>query len=165
MSSALSSVRTNSLAIMEQIRAIIPDTRFGIVTHRDYPGTYNSCGYSGSYGSSGDYPYRRDLALTDNPTLITTTLNSYLLEVVQMDRRATLEYSMKHIATPHLGGGQVQNDSYYSGPIIFLTIAMFIWSVVYLHYLPVLIRAEMPKPVLKMIWIWKMCYHQWQKTI
>ena len=30
------------------------------MTYKDYPASYTSCGYSGSYGGLGDYPFRVD---------------------------------------------------------------------------------------------------------
>lgn len=76
MGGALSSVQTNSISIMNQIRTLIPDARFGVVSHRDYPGSYSSCGYSDGYGSSGDFPYRRDQSITNNTTQVSNAINT-----------------------------------------------------------------------------------------
>ncbi|MFO7655302.1 MAG: VWA domain-containing protein [Candidatus Krumholzibacteriia bacterium] len=64
MGGELGNVQVNSVNIMNAIRAVIPDIRFGLISHMDYVGTYVGCGYSASYGVGGDYPYRLDAGLT-----------------------------------------------------------------------------------------------------
>jgi hypothetical protein len=70
MGGELSNVQVNSVNIMNAIRAVIPDTRFGLISHMDYNGSYNSCGYSSSYGSGPDYPYSLDQGLTDDTAAV-----------------------------------------------------------------------------------------------
>ena len=64
MGGELNNPTANSVNIMNQIRAVIPDTEFGVMSHMDYPGFFSGCGYSATYGSAGDYPYSLDQALT-----------------------------------------------------------------------------------------------------
>jgi len=67
MAEELAKVKENSRDIMAAVNTIIPDTRYGVVSHMDYPGTYGGCGYTlQPYGDAarGDYPYSLDRALT-----------------------------------------------------------------------------------------------------
>ena len=56
----IDSVKANSFRIMNEIRSQILDSRFGVISHMDYPRTYSYCQYTATYGISIDYPYRLD---------------------------------------------------------------------------------------------------------
>ncbi|HEX2951270.1 MAG TPA: Calx-beta domain-containing protein, partial [Armatimonadota bacterium] len=81
MAAAISEVKANAVAIMNQIRAVIPDTRFGVVSNSDYNLTLdlsspNACGYFWQwYGGPDSYPYKRNCALTDVYNDVTTAIN------------------------------------------------------------------------------------------
>jgi hypothetical protein len=79
MGGELTNVKTNSLNIINQIRGLIPDARFGVMSHMDYNGSFSGCSYSNSYGGGSDYPYRLDQRLTDSINAITTAINSLAL--------------------------------------------------------------------------------------
>ena len=64
MGGEISYAQENANAIMDSLKSSIPDVRFGVASHMDYNGSYDHCGYSATYGSSGDYPYHLDRALT-----------------------------------------------------------------------------------------------------
>lgn len=66
MGEELLQAKLNALAIMERLRAVIPDSHFGLVSHMDYPGRMGGCGYEESYGSAvnGDYSFRLDQPFT-----------------------------------------------------------------------------------------------------
>lgn len=71
MGGALSSVKTNSIDIMNKIRALIPETRFGVVSHMDYKNLYS--------GSTGDYPYKLNQPLTNDPGAVSSAINGLTL--------------------------------------------------------------------------------------
>jgi hypothetical protein len=77
----LATVKANSVNIMNALRVNLPDTWFGVISHMDYPASYNYCGYSNTYGSSsyGDYPYRLDQWITDETDAVETAINSLVL--------------------------------------------------------------------------------------
>ncbi len=76
MSSELSHAVANANAIMDSLMSSIPDVRFGAASHADYPAYYNYCGYSATYGSGGDYPYRLDQPLTYDTATVRAVLSS-----------------------------------------------------------------------------------------
>jgi hypothetical protein len=79
MSGELANVRTNSINIMNQISTLIPDSRFGVLSHMDYNGSFTStspCAYSAGYGGGIDYPYQRNRALTTDINAVSTSLNT-----------------------------------------------------------------------------------------
>ena len=71
MGGALNNVKTNAVSIMNQIRGMIPDTRFGVISLMDYN--------NGTYGSSGDYPYRLNRRLTDSTTAVSNAISALAL--------------------------------------------------------------------------------------
>lgn len=60
MSGEIANVRFGVQEAINKIRAVISvdQIRFGLVSFRDYPAAYTSCGYSGTYGSGTDYPFK-----------------------------------------------------------------------------------------------------------
>jgi hypothetical protein len=60
------------------VKSSIPDIRFGVASHSDYPSYYSYCGYSATYGRSGwgDFPNNLDRPLTYDTALVRTTINS-----------------------------------------------------------------------------------------
>lgn len=81
MSGELNQVKIQALDIMQQVRSLVPDSRFGVISHVDYPGFYNGCGYGAQYGdpSDGDYPYVLDRPLTSDLTSVHNAINSLSL--------------------------------------------------------------------------------------
>ena len=63
---------------MDSLKSSIPDIRFGVASHADYPSYYSYCEYSDTYGSSswGDFPYNLDRPLTYDTALVRSTINS-----------------------------------------------------------------------------------------
>lgn len=51
------------------------DFAFGVISYMDYNGYFSSCGYSSSYGSGPDYPYRLDHPITKNTSEVITAIN------------------------------------------------------------------------------------------
>jgi hypothetical protein len=78
MNQELNNVKNNSVNIMNAVRALIPDTNFGVISHMDYDGVHSGCGYSATYGlaSDGDYDYSLDQPLTDDTGVVTTAINA-----------------------------------------------------------------------------------------
>jgi hypothetical protein len=60
-----------------------PDTdiNYGVMSYMDYPASYNSCGYSATYGSaaSGDYAYSLDESVTDSNSSVISAINALSL--------------------------------------------------------------------------------------
>lgn len=81
MGDALNAVKTNSIDIMDAVRALIGDSDFGLISHMDYPGYYSYCGYSATYGDAaeGDYPYMLNHRITDDCAAVAASIN--LLEL------------------------------------------------------------------------------------
>jgi len=81
MGEELNNVKVNAINIMNTVRTLIPDTRFGVVSHMDYTGYHSGCGYSTYYGDSyyGDYPYRLDRGLTSDTAAVQSAINALYL--------------------------------------------------------------------------------------
>ncbi|MBN2158592.1 MAG: VWA domain-containing protein [Spirochaetes bacterium] len=75
MDAELAQMKTNAIAIMNNLDTLISDAQYGVISFKDYVGYLSSCGYYGNYGSSGDYPYRLDQNLTDNRALVQVAIN------------------------------------------------------------------------------------------
>jgi len=76
----LANVQNNSINIMNAVRALIPDTYFGVISHMDYPGDHGGCDYGvRAYGDGGDpyydYAYSMDQALTGDLNAVETAVN------------------------------------------------------------------------------------------
>jgi hypothetical protein len=72
MSGVLNTAKANATAMMDTLNAMGVDVQFGVMSHMDYPGYYDSFGYATTYGdaSFGDYAYRLDRAVTaDTPSV------------------------------------------------------------------------------------------------
>jgi len=72
----LSDAQANANAIMDSLKSSIADIRFGVASHSDYPAFYDYCGYSATYGSSGDFAYALDRPLTYDTSLVRASINS-----------------------------------------------------------------------------------------
>ncbi len=75
MSGSLSNLKNNSINIMNEIANSISDSQFGLITHKDYPGVYLSCGYNSYYGGSTDFPYQLNQGLTSATADVATAIN------------------------------------------------------------------------------------------
>jgi len=60
MGGELAQMQANLQAFLNQVRAALPssDIRFGLVSFKDYPNSYISCGYSARYSLPQDEPFR-----------------------------------------------------------------------------------------------------------
>jgi hypothetical protein len=76
MGGELNNVKLNSQNIMTQVQGYIPDSRFGVISHMDYPSSFSGCGYSGTYGTSGDYPYALNQSITSVNSDVTIAINA-----------------------------------------------------------------------------------------
>jgi hypothetical protein len=80
MGGELNNAKVNSINIMNAIQSLVPDTNYGLSSHMDYVGAYNYCGYSSWYsGTSSDYPYRLDAALSSDLSAVEAALNGLSL--------------------------------------------------------------------------------------
>jgi hypothetical protein len=81
MGGELDQVKSNAVSMMDQIKELIPDVRFGLISHMDYPLSYSGCDYSSTYGSEddGDYPYSLDHGLDTNQAAVATAINNLTL--------------------------------------------------------------------------------------
>lgn len=79
MGGALDQVKAGAVDMMNKIAAEIPDVRFGVISHMDYPGSYSGCGYSSTYGSGSDVPYQLNQSLTTDKPAVQAAINSLAL--------------------------------------------------------------------------------------
>jgi hypothetical protein len=78
MDSQMGAVKTSAVDIMDDIRAQIPDSAFGVVTFVDYNGYYSCCGYNAWYGGSSctwDYPYALNASITQDTAAIDSLIS------------------------------------------------------------------------------------------
>lgn len=57
MGSQIALTQAGAKQTMDNVSKQVPEVQFGVTSHRDYPHSYNSFGYSNQYGGAGDYPY------------------------------------------------------------------------------------------------------------
>jgi hypothetical protein len=78
MQQELANVKVNSQNIMGAIGSVISDVNFGVVSHMDYIGSYDFCGYDDRYGGSayGDYPYQLGQSISVDTSLVAQAINS-----------------------------------------------------------------------------------------
>jgi hypothetical protein len=81
MGNAINEVKTNASAIMDSVRALIPDTYFGVMSHQDYAAFYDYCDYAEAYGNPdvGDSPYMLNQSLTGNLVAVHGAINGLTL--------------------------------------------------------------------------------------
>jgi len=80
MGGVLSIAQTQALSIMTQLDTVIADANYGVTSHMDYPGTYNSFGYYNTYGEAGiDYAYALNQSITSDRTAVKTAINGLQL--------------------------------------------------------------------------------------
>ncbi len=80
MGDELAVVRDNVTAVVESLSEHINDLRFALVTMADYPGSYDYCDYSNTYGFDGDIPYQRNLTFTTSVTALEGALDDITLQ-------------------------------------------------------------------------------------
>lgn len=68
MGGVLSSAKTNALAIMNNLSAVIPDIQFGVADLRDYP--------VAPYGDAGDWAYRLRQGITGNRSAVSAAIGA-----------------------------------------------------------------------------------------
>ena len=78
MDDVIGSAKSNAVSLAASLEATGVSFHFGVASFMDYPGTYDSCGYSNTYGDalSGDYPYQLNQAMTTDMTAVTAAINS-----------------------------------------------------------------------------------------
>ena len=84
MGGVIDTAKANAISLMTALQATGVSFHFGVSSFGDYPGSYNSCGYSNTYGGyypgyPSDYPYRLDQAMTTNLTAVSTAISSLQL--------------------------------------------------------------------------------------
>jgi len=67
MADELAVVKSAAIDIMNDIGGLMIDAQYGVGAFRDYPGDYDYCGYSNTYGLGGDYPWVMAQDITGNP--------------------------------------------------------------------------------------------------
>lgn len=76
MGGELNNMKTNAVAIMNAVAAVIPDVEFGVTSYEDYPASYTSCGYSSTYGFTSDRPFRLSQGLTGTTASVASALSA-----------------------------------------------------------------------------------------
>ena len=90
MSGAISTMKAQAINIMNNLTSLISDAQYGVISNRDYPHTYNSYSYSGTYGSSTDYAYYLNQRITANRIDVSNAINSLLVKIAQKLHPANL---------------------------------------------------------------------------
>jgi hypothetical protein len=69
MGGEIANLRTGVVGFINGVRSALPlsDIRFGLVSFRDYPGSFASCSYASRYASVGDQPFRIDAPIGSSP--------------------------------------------------------------------------------------------------
>jgi hypothetical protein len=80
MGGVIDTAKANAISLMNSLEATGVSFQFGVTSFGDYPATYDSCGYSNTYGGSytgypPDYPYRLDQTMTTNLAAVSTAIN------------------------------------------------------------------------------------------
>lgn len=63
-------------AICDSLGLVSPDVRLGVISHVDYPHSYDSYGYAAQYGADPDYAYKLDHALDADCDAVKATIDS-----------------------------------------------------------------------------------------
>ena len=84
MGGVIDTAKKNAISLMTALEATGVSFHFGVTSFGDYPATYDSCGYSNTYGASlpglaKDYPYALNQALTTNLPAVSTAISSLQL--------------------------------------------------------------------------------------
>ena len=74
MGDEIDQVQDQSMEIMDSVRALVPDSAFGVASFVDYSG-FEDPTYGALYASGDDYPYRLDQDITEDTALIRSALN------------------------------------------------------------------------------------------
>ncbi|HPW10374.1 MAG TPA: hypothetical protein PK154_04600 [Methanoregulaceae archaeon] len=75
MGGTLADAKANAADVMAALELTGVDIQYGVMSHRDYPGYFDSCDYGGTYGEVDDWPYLLEQAITDDTTDIQTAIN------------------------------------------------------------------------------------------
>lgn len=78
MAGTIATAQAQALNIMNSLSAYIDDAQFGVISHRDYHGYYNSYGYKNQYGYMGDYPYNLTQPITSNHQAVKQAMDSLI---------------------------------------------------------------------------------------
>lgn len=81
MYNELNTMKDESQNIMNGVRGLVSDSAFGVISLKDYPGSFYSTAcpgadYGGTYGNDTDYPYKLEQAITDDIGLISTKITA-----------------------------------------------------------------------------------------
>jgi hypothetical protein len=74
MEAVIDEVQAQSIEIMESVRALVPDSAFGVASFVDYS-EFTDSKYDSMYGSGDDYPYRLDQDITEDTEDIQAALD------------------------------------------------------------------------------------------
>jgi len=73
--------KTKSIEIMKQIKELVPDSSFSVVSFMDYPGVYTYPGYSYSYGAKTDIAFEVNQENTTDMNAVATAINRLTLGI------------------------------------------------------------------------------------
>lgn len=81
MSGIISTAKTKTAELITKLETLGIDINYGVVSYMDYPHSYDSYGYSATYGDAafGDYAYRLDQPVTSDTTAVLNAINSLVL--------------------------------------------------------------------------------------
>lgn len=96
MGSELSVVKSQATYIMNQVRNMVNDSQFGLVSFCDYPGSYSYPGYSATYGSYNDYIYNLNSPITADISSVASAIDGLSIRNGNDGPRTIPGYYMKH---------------------------------------------------------------------
>lgn len=79
MSDEIAQAKASALTMAQNIRDLLPNSRFGVASFMDYPGAYNYTGYAATYGTAPDVPWRLDQSPTADMDVFTAVVNGLTL--------------------------------------------------------------------------------------
>ncbi|NLY18187.1 MAG: VWA domain-containing protein [Clostridiaceae bacterium] len=81
MAGIINAAKSSTVQLINKLEELGIDINYGVVSYMDYPNSYDSYGYSATYGSAeaGDYAYRLDQPITDDTTAVLNAINALTL--------------------------------------------------------------------------------------
>jgi hypothetical protein len=76
MSETINVAKVEAVNIMNALGSLVSDAQYGVMSFSDYPNTYDSYGYSDTYGTSQDHAYRLCIPLNSDKILVSDAVNA-----------------------------------------------------------------------------------------
>lgn len=103
MGGVLNSAKSGATSIMNSIRSQVPNSWFGAANYRDYNGFYSYPGYASQYGSTGDYPWQVNGAMSSSTAATQAAINGITLGYGADGPESLVRALYESYAAPNLG--------------------------------------------------------------